>query len=154
MVKDFSQFQIKNRKAEYEYFFVDKYQAGIVLSGSEVKAIREGHASIKEAYCILRDGELWIKNMHISEYKQAAQFNHEPVRERKLLLKKSELKKLERKIKEKGFTLIPYRIFFSDTGYVKVEIVLGKGKRSFDKRESIKAKDQMRDLDRIKKQYR
>lgn len=154
MKRDFSQFEIKNRKAEHEYFLVEKLQAGIILSGSEIKSIREGSANLNEAYCIIEQGVLWIKGMHISEYKQASYQNHEPTRSRKLLVNKSELKKLERKVSEKGFTIIPYRLYFSDTGFLKLEIALARGKKMYDKRETIKERDNKRELDRLQKQYK
>ena len=153
-MKDFSNFEIKNRKAEYEYFFVERFIAGISLTGSEVKSIRNGEANISDAYCHLLKGEIFIKNMHISEYKQASMLNHEPMRDRKLLLRKQELKKIDRKIREKGFTLIPYRLFFSERGHIKIEIALSKGKKSYDKRETIKQRENKRELDRLKKEYK
>ncbi len=154
MKRDFKQFEIKNRKAEHEYFLVEKLQAGIVLSGSEIKSIRDGSANLSEAYCIIEQGDLWIKGMHISEYKQASYQNHEPTRTRKLLVNKKELNKLERKVSEKGFTLIPYRLYFSETGFLKLEIALAKGKKMYDKRETIKERENKRELDRLQKQYK
>lgn len=154
MKRDFKQFEIKNRKAEHEYFLVEKLQAGIVLSGSEIKSIRDGSANLSEAYCVIEQGDLWIKGMHISEYKQASYQNHEPTRTRKLLVNKKELNKLERKVSEKGFTLIPYRLYFSETGFLKLEIALAKGKKMYDKRETIKERDNKRELDRLQKQYK
>ena len=153
-MKDFSNFEIVNRKAEYEYFFVEHFIAGIVLTGSEIKAIRESQANFNDAYCFVRNNEVFLKNMHISEYKQASSQNHEPLRTRKLLLKRQEIRKIDRKIREKGFSLVPYRLFFSDRGLAKVEIVLTKGKKSYDKRETIKQRDNRRELDRLKKEYR
>lgn len=153
-MNDFSKFEIKNRKAEYEYFFVEHYVAGIELTGSEIKSIRAGNVNINDAYCFLKSREVFVKNMHISEYKQASYQNHDPLRTRKLLLRKSELRKIDRKIREKGFTLVPYRLFFSDRGLAKIEIVLCKGKKSYDKRESIKQRENKRELDRLSKQFR
>ncbi|MCB0658893.1 MAG: SsrA-binding protein SmpB [Saprospiraceae bacterium] len=150
MERDFTNFEIKNRKAKFEYIFIETYQAGIQLTGSEIKSLREGQANMGDAYCILQKGELFVRNLHISEYKQASE-NHEPTRTRKLLLKRSELKKLERKVSEKGFTIVPYRIYFAASGFAKIEIALAQGKKSFDKRESIKQKDQQRELERIDK---
>lgn len=144
---------IVNRKAKHEYFFDLVIQAGLVLVGTEIKSIRAGQAGLAEAYCMFVNGELFIKNMHIAEYKFGNMNNHEPKRDRKLLLKKTELRKLERRVKEKGFTLVPYRLFISERGFAKVEIALARGKKSYDKRESIKAKDNKRDLDRIKKMF-
>lgn len=143
--------EIVNRRAKFEYYFDSTYEAGILLTGTEVKAIRNGQANLSDAYCIFEDGELFVRSMFISEYKYANQFNHETRRKRKLLLKKSELRKLEKKVNERGFTLIPYRIYFNDRNIVKVEIALAQGKKSYDKRNSIKEKDAKRDLDRIKK---
>lgn len=119
---------IRNRQAYYEYFIDDKYDAGIVLAGTEVKSLREGKASFNDSYCYFNKGELYVKSLHISEYSHGTANNHDPVRERKLLLNKKELKKIEGKIKEKGVTVVPLRIFFSEKGFVKIEIGLGKEK--------------------------
>ena len=143
--------EIVNRKARFEYHFLSEYEAGIVLTGTEIKSIREGNANLKEAYCIFKDGELYIRNMHIAEYKYGTYNNHEPMRPRKLLLKKGELKKLERRVKEKGLTIVPYKLYLSERGYAKILIQLAQGKKAYDKRESIKARDSKRDLERIKK---
>lgn len=145
--------EIKNRKARYEYHFIDTYEAGLVLQGSEIKSIRQGQVNLNDAYCTFKKGELFVQSMYIKEYKFATYFNHEARRERKLLLKRQELKKLEKKVKERGFAIVPYRLFISDRGFAKLEIALAQGKKSFDKRQSIKEKDQKRDLDRIKKAY-
>ena len=142
---------IVNRKAKFEYTFLDTYEAGIILVGPEVKSLREGNANLTDAYCFFRKGELYIKGFYIAEYKMAHHFVPDPRQERKLLLNKRELKKLERKAKEKGFTIIPYKVYFTDRGIVKIEIVLAQGKKVHDKRQSIKDKDTKRDLDRIKK---
>ena len=139
---------IKNKKASYEYFLVEEFEAGMILTGTEVKSVRKGSASINEAYCIFQNGELYIRDMHIAEYVQGSYNNHEEKRMRKLLLKKSELKKLHKKVKEKGLSIVPVRIFFSARGLIKIVISLAKGKKSFDKRETIKRKDLKRDLDR------
>lgn len=141
---------IKNRKARYEYHFLDKYIAGIQLTGTEIKSIREGKVNLQEGYCYLKDGELFIKNMHISPYKQGTHYNHEPARERKLLLKKKELRKLETKGTEKGLTIVPTRMFINDRGLAKLEIALAKGKKLYDKREDIKKKDVKRELERMR----
>ncbi len=144
--------EIKNKKASFEYHLLQTYEAGIVLTGTEVKSIRAGKANINEAYCTFdKNGELWIKNMHISEYKLGTYYNHEPKRDRKLLLKKSELKKLHRKVMEKGFTIVPVKVYFSERGLVKIEIALAQGKKSFDKRHSIKEKDMKREGSRYNK---
>lgn len=143
--------EIKNRRASFDYSFLEKYIAGLVLLGTEIKAIREGKAALVDSYCYFRNGELFIKNMNISEYKDGNVYNHEPNRERKLLLNKQELSKLQKKLTDKGLTVIPIRLFTSDSGYAKLEIALAKGKKLFDKRDDIKAKDIDRDL---KRQYK
>jgi len=143
--------EIVNRKARFEYQFLSEIEVGIILTGTEIKSIRANNANLKEAYCIFKDGELYIRNMHIAEYKYGTTNNHDPIRPRKLLLKKAELKKLERKVKEKGLTIVPYKLYISERGFAKVLIELAQGKKSYDKRESIKARDSKRDLDRIKK---
>jgi len=140
--------EISNRSAYHEFFIDDKYVAGIVLAGTEVKALRAGKASFNDAYCFFHKGELWIKSLHISEYSHGTINNHNPTQERKLLLQKKELKKLEGKIKEKGFTLVPLRIFFNEKGFAKMEIGLGKGKKMHDKRETIKDRDVQREIKR------
>lgn len=139
---------IKNRRASFDYSFVEKFIAGIVLVGTEIKAIRQGKAALVDSYCYFKNGELFIKNMNISEYTEGNVYNHEPTRERKLLLSKQELNKLQKKIKDQGLTIIPLTLFTSDSGYAKLEIALAKGKKLFDKREDIKAKDIDRDLKR------
>ena len=142
--------EIKNRAAFHEYFFDNKYVAGIVLTGTEVKSLREGKASFNDSYCIIHKGELWLKSLHIAEYSHGTVNNHDPVRDRKLLLQKREITKIEGKLKEKGYTLIPLLIFFNEKNLVKVEIGLGKGKKLHDKRETIKK----RDVEREMKRYR
>jgi SsrA-binding protein len=142
---------ISNRSAYHEYFIEDKYDAGIVLTGTEVKSLRDGRASFNDAYCYFNKGELWIKSLHISEYSHGTVNNHDPLRERKLLLQKRELKKLEAKLKEQGYTLLPLRIFFNDKGLAKMEIGLGKGKKLHDKRETIKNRDVEREMKRYLK---
>lgn len=143
--------EVINRKATYEYHFHSKYEAGIVLQGSEIKSIRSGHVNLSDAYCLFKDNELFVKSLYIKEYDNAGYANHESRRDRKLLLKKQELKKLLRRVKEKGFSIIPYRVYFSERNLVKIEIALAQGKKAYDKRESIKEKDNKRDLDRLKK---
>lgn len=138
---------IVNRKASFEYHLIDKYIAGIRLTGTEIKSIRESKASIAEAYCIFINEELWIKNMHIAEYSKGSYNNHEPKRDRKLLLNRQELNKLIRK-SDKGLTIIPTRLFISENGFAKLEIALAQGKKLFDKREDIKKKETKRELDR------
>lgn len=143
--------EIVNRKATHEYQFVNEIEAGIQLTGTEVKSVRAGHANLKEAYCLFIKGELYIKNMFIAEYKFGSYNNHEPRRQRKLLLKKGELKKLNRRVKEKGFTIVPYRLYFSERGFVKIEVALAQGKRQYDKRHSIKDRENKRNLARLNK---
>jgi SsrA-binding protein len=140
---------INNKKARFEYAFEDTFTAGIQLSGTEVKSIRDGNASITEAYCAIEDSEAFLLNAYISEYKQGTYNNHIPKRKRKLLLQKKELKKVEGKLKDKGYALIPLQIFESETGFFKIEIGLGRGKKAFDKREDIKKRDIERDMKRI-----
>lgn len=141
---------IKNRKASFEFHFLETFPAGIVLSGTEIKSIRQSKVSLQEAFCYFKDGELFIKGMHIAPYEQGTYANHEPLRERKLLLKKRELRKLEEALEEKGLTIIPVRLFINDRGFAKLEIALAKGKKLYDKRESIKEKDVKREMARMK----
>ncbi len=138
--------EIRNRQAYYDYFIEDKYDAGIVLTGTEVKSLRAGRASFNDSYCYFHRGEMWIKSLHIAEYSHGTSNNHDPLRERKLLLNKKELRKIESKIKEKGITVVPLRIFFSEKGLAKIEVGLGKGKKSYDKRETIKQRDTQREM--------
>ncbi len=147
--------EIKNRKAQHEFLFKQSFEAGIILDGAEVKSIREGNANINDAFCYFRDNELFIRNFHVDPFKQAAAWaTHDSLRERKLLLKKNELKKSKTKVEEKGMTIVPFRLYLSDRGLIKMEIVLAEGKKSFDKREAIKAKDTRRELERMDKTRR
>lgn len=143
--------QIKNKKASYEYEFLETYTAGIVLQGTEIKSIRQGKASIMEAYCRFEKHELMVFNMHISEYDKGGFVNHQPTRPRKLLLNSNELKKLEKKLKDQGLTVVPTKMFISESGYAKLNIALAKGKKLFDKRDSLKQQDTKRDIDRLTK---
>lgn len=140
---------IQNKKARFEYELLDKYEAGIQLFGTEIKSIRMGKASITESFCQFKDNELFIVNMFIDEYDWGTHFNHKTRRDRKLLLKKIELKKLLRKTKESGLTIIPTKLYINNKGLAKLQVYLAKGKKMFDKRETIKQKDLRRDLDRI-----
>jgi SsrA-binding protein len=140
--------EISNRKAYHDYFFEAKYIAGLVLSGTEVKSLRNGKASFMDSYCFFDKGELFVKSLHISEYNFGTYNNHEPVQERKLLLTKRELKKLEGKSTEKGYSIIPLKIFLTEKGIFKMEIGLGKGKKNYDKRDTIKERDSERDIKR------
>jgi SsrA-binding protein len=138
-----------NRKAYFEYQILESYVAGIQLMGSEVKSIKANNVNISEAFCIITNSEIFIRNMHVSEHKQGGKhYQHEPLRERKLLLRKKEINNLSDKVKQKGLTIVPLAIILSDTGFIKFEIGLGKGKKTYDKRESLKEKDLDRDLKR------
>ena len=143
-----NQINIKNKKAEFEYFLLDEFTAGIKLTGTEIKSIRDGKASLNDAYCIFVGEELYVKNIHISEYKLGTHYNHEPKRDRKLLLNKKELRKLLNKTSEKGFTIIPKLLFTNEKGLAKLKICLARGKRQYDKRETLKKKDTQREIDR------
>jgi len=143
--------EIKNRSASYEYFIEDTFDAGMMLTGTEVKAIRDGRVSFNDSYCLLDRGELFVKDLHISPYEFGSYANHNPTRERKLLLKKKELDKIGQKLKEKGFTIIPLSIYFNQRGYAKMKIGLGKGKKLHDKRESIKQRESEREIKRFVK---
>lgn len=142
---------IRNKKAFFDYEILEKFVAGIQLSGTEIKSLRLGKASLVEAYCYFVRNELWIKGFNIAEYFFGTYNNHMPLRERKLLLQKKELQKLDRKTKESGLTIIPLKVFLNDRGWAKVEIALAKGKKSHDKRESLKLKDAKREMDKMKK---
>ncbi|QCR21364.1 SsrA-binding protein SmpB [Pontibacter sp. SGAir0037] len=139
---------IVNRRASFEYAFLEKYTAGVMLRGTEIKSIREGKVNMQDGYCVFQNGELYLHNMHISTYTEGTHYNHEPMRVRKLLLNKKELRKLENKAQEQGVTIIPIRVFISDRGFAKVEIALARGKKLYDKREDIKARDVKREMDR------
>jgi SsrA-binding protein len=141
---------IRNRQAGFEYELLDKYVAGMVLTGTEIKSIREGKANLQDGYCYMNNDELFVKGINITPYAQGTHYNHEGTRERKLLLKRSELHKLEGKIEEKGLTLIPTRLFINDRGLAKLEIAVAKGKKTHDKRDSIKERDAKREMHRLK----
>jgi len=143
--------EIKNRSASYEYFIEEKFDAGMILMGTEVKAIRDGRVSFNDSYCLIDRGELYLKGLHISPYEYGSYANHNPTRERKLLLKKKELGKIQQKLKEKGYTIIPLSIYFNERGYAKMKIGLGKGKKLHDKRESIKERETQREIKRYVK---
>ncbi len=144
---------IKNKRAYFDFEIIEKYTAGMVLTGSEIKSVRSGKVSLADSYCYIRDGEVFVKNLNIAEYKFAGHYNHDPERDKKLLLQKSEIRKLVRKTRETGLTLIALRIFISEKGYAKIDIALAKGKKQYDKRESIKQKDNKRQLDRMQKHH-
>lgn len=145
---------IKNRKARFQYELLDKYTAGIVLTGTEIKSIRSSKATIAESFCEFNaKGELFVINMNIEEYAFGNYYNHRPKAERKLLLNKRELKSLHKDVQTKGFSIIPLRLFINDRGFAKMEIALGKGKKLYDKRDTIRDRENKRNLDRIKKIY-
>jgi len=141
---------IKNKKAYFEYFLLEEYTAGIQLTGTEIKSIREGKVSFVDSFCSFKDNELFVHNLHIAEYSMGTHYNHDPKRDRKLLLTARELRKLLNKTKEKGLTIIPVLLFINEKGFAKLTISLAKGKHSYDKRETIKKKDVKRDLDRMR----
>jgi SsrA-binding protein len=142
-----------NRKARHEYNFLETVEAGIMLTGTEIKSIRGGLVNLRDAYCVFQGDELWVRSIYIGEYKQGNIHNHEERQPRKLLLKRQELNKWLKKIKEKGFTIIPYRLYLNERGIAKVEVVLVQGKKVYDKRETIKARENKRQLDRVIKKY-
>ena len=143
--------ELNNRSAYYEFFIDDTFTAGMVLTGTEVKSLREGKASFNDSFCILHKSEVWLKSLHIAEYTHGSTNNHDPLRERKLLLHKREIKKIDAKMREKGYTIVPLRIFFSEKNLVKIEIGLAKGKKLHDKRQSIKQKEVEREMKRYLK---
>ena len=148
MAKAKSTIEIKNRRASFDYEFIERYTAGIVLSGTEIKSIRAGKASLVDSYCYFVNGELYVRNMNVSEYWWGSYNRHDPKRDRKLLLNKRELRKLQRATREKGLTIVALKIFISENGYAKLDIALARGKREYDKRESIKEKDMRRERER------
>ncbi len=154
--KDFKNYiNIKNKRARFDYEIIDKYVAGIQLVGTEIKAIREGKASLADSFCEFNDrGELFVVNMYINEYSHGTHYNHLPKRERKLLLNKKELKKLRREVDRNGMTIVPLRLFINDKGFAKLEIGLARGRKNYDKRNLLKERDIKRQLDQVKKAYR
>ena len=149
-----SKVEIKNKKAKFEFEFVETFTAGIQLFGTEIKSIRNSKASISEAYAVMVKNELFIRNMYIADYENGGHFNHESKRDRKLLLNKTELSKINKKIKNKGLTIIPTRLFISSNGWAKMNIAVAKGKKIYDKREDLKTKDIKREIDRKLKNYK
>ena len=145
--------QIKNKKASFEYFFVDTYTAGIVLTGTEIKSIRAGKASLVDTYCVIMNGEMWVKGMNISPYFYGTYTNHEAKRDRKLLLTKREIHKLAEATKAVGFTIVPTLVFIDKNGRAKVDIALARGKKEYDKRQTLKEKEDRREIDRVMKHY-
>lgn len=144
-----NQVNIKNRKAHFNYEIGDTYTAGMVLTGTEIKSIREGKANLTDSYCVVDRGEVWVKQMNISEYFYGSYNNHESRRDRKLLLNKKEIAKIEKQASDAGFTIVPLRIFISEKGFAKMVIGIGKGKKEYDKRQSIKEREDRRDIDRM-----
>lgn len=154
MAKDNIKIIAENRKARHEYFIEDRFEAGMVLKGTEVKSLRQGRANLKDSYArINKRGELYVHQLHISPYPFAYYDNHEPLRPRKLLMHKYEIKQLYGKMNERGYTLVPLRLYFRE-GKVKLELALAKGKRKYDKRETIRRRDEQRDLERQRKEYK
>ena len=146
---------IKNKRARFDYEILDKYIAGIQLVGTEIKAIREGKASLADSFCEFNDrGELFVVNMYINEYSHGTHYNHQPKRERKLLLNKKELKKLRREVEKNGMTIVPLRMFITEKGWAKLEIGLARGRKKYDKRHLLKERDIKRQLDQVRKDYR
>lgn len=145
------QINIKNKRASYEYNLLDKYTAGIQLTGTEIKSIRDAKASIAEAYCLFINDDLWVRNMHINVYDPGSYNNHEPTRDRKLLLTKRELEKISKKMTSQGLTIVPLRLFIAESGYAKLDIAVAQGKKVHDKRDTLKEKEQKRAIDRAMK---
>lgn len=148
MAKISNTVNIENRRAKFDYQFLDTLTAGLVLKGTEIKSIREGKAGLADSYCFFRNDELFVRNFHIAEYQDASFYTHEPMRERKLLLSRQELNKLIKKVKDQGLTIVPIKLFINESGYAKLNIALAKGKKSFDKRDDIKKKDLEREMNR------
>ena len=148
MAKISNTVNIENRRAKFDYEFLETFTAGLVLKGTEIKSIREGKAGLSDSYCYFRNGELFVKNFHIAEYGNASFYNHDLLRERKLLLSRQELSKLEKKMKDQGLTIVPVKLFISDKGHAKLNIALARGKKQFDKRQDIKKRDVEREINR------
>ena len=148
-----SKIDIKNKRAKFEFEFLETFTAGLQLYGTEIKSIRNNKASIAEAYGVIIKNELFIRNMYIADYENGSHYNHEPKRDRKLLLNKVELTKLQKKLKNKGLTIVPIKLFISNNGWAKINIALAKGKKIHDKREDLKSKDAQREIDRKLKSF-
>lgn len=146
--------EIRNRSASYEYYIEERYDAGMVLSGTEVKSIRDGKVSFNDSFCLIDKGEVWVKNLHIAEYTFGTYANHPAVRDRKLLLKKKEIRKLINKLKDKGYTIIPLKIWFSEKGFAKIQIGLARGKKLHDKRASVKEREAKKELRHFTNKYK
>lgn len=153
LIRKKSPVNIRNKKASFEYFFVDTYTAGIVLTGTEIKSIRLGKASLVDSYCYIHNGEVWVKGMNVSPYFFGSYNNHEAKRDRKLLLNRREIYKLQEATKQVGFTIVPVLVFIDDKGRAKIDIALARGKKEFDKRQTLKEKEDRREMDRAMKHY-
>ena len=153
MEKKMPNINIKNKRATFDYIFTETYTAGIVLTGTEIKSIRQSKASLVDTYCTFINNELWVKNMHVAEYFYGSYNNHVARRDRKLLLDRKELRKLRQAVKNPGFTIVPTRLFINEKGLAKLAIALARGKHEYDKRESIKARDDKREMDRIRRNF-
>lgn len=145
--------EIKNKRATFDYEILDVLTAGIVLTGTEIKSLRAGKANLTDSFCIIEKDEAFVRNMHITEYEKGGHYNHEPKRERKLLLNRSEINKWHTKLKEKGLTMVPLKLFINPKGLAKLDVGLARGKKTYDKRESLKEKDAKRQMERVKKEY-
>lgn len=145
--------EIRNKRATFDYEILDTLTAGIVLTGTEIKSLRAGKANLTDSYCIVEKEEVFVKNMHISEYEKGGHYNHEPKRDRKLLLNRKEINKWHTKLKEKGLTMVPLKLFINPKGLAKLDIGLARGKKTYDKRESLKEKDAKRQIERVKKEF-
>lgn len=153
LIRKKSPIQIRNKKASFEYFFIDTYTAGIVLTGTEIKSIRMGKASLTDTFCYINNGEIWVKGMNVSPYFYGSYNNHESKRDRKLLLNKREIHKLQETTKQVGFTIVPTLVFIDKNGRAKMDIALAKGKKEYDKRQTLKAKEDKREMDRAIKRF-
>ena len=147
------QVNIKNKRASFDYEFIDIFTAGIVLTGTEIKSIRDGKASLVDTYCYINNGEIWVKNMYVAHYLQGSYNNHLERRERKLLLNKKEIRNLQNDTKAPGFTIVPVRLYINEKGLAKLDIALARGKKEYDKRQTLKEKEDRREMDRAKKKY-
>ena len=153
LIRKKSPVNIRNKKASFEYFFIETYTAGIVLPGTEIKSIRQGKASLVDTFCFINNGEIWVKGMNITPYFYGSYNNHEAKRDRKLLLNRKEIDRLQRSTKQTGYTLVPLRVFIDEHGRAKMDIALCKGKKDFDKRQTLKEKEDRREMDRAMKHY-
>lgn len=144
--------EIKNKRATFDYEIIDVLTAGLVLTGTEIKSLRSGKANLTDSFCIIEKDEAFVRNMHISEYEKGGHYNHDPKRQRKLLLNRQEINKWHSKLKEKGLTMVPLKLFINQKGLAKLDVGLGRGKKTYDKRDSLKEKDAKRQMDRVRKE--